>query len=85
MTGRLYRIRYTGRSHSRLHVISIREIREDMMVLVQQETVFAIEIREGVEARKKLLLFSFRQKISSHFCLCVKLKTCVTISRFKIF
>jgi hypothetical protein len=50
-----------------------------MMVLVQQETVFAIEIREGVEARKKLLLFSFRQKISSHFCLCVKLKTCVTI------
>ena len=53
MTGRLYRIRYTGRSHSGLHVISIREIREDMMVLVQQETVFAIEIREGVEAEKK--------------------------------
>ena len=65
MTGRLYRIRYTGRSHSGLHVISIREIREDMMVLVQQETVFAIEIRKGVEAEKSAFLFS--PKISSHF------------------
>ena len=54
------------------------------MVLVQQETVFAIEIREGVEARKKLLLFSFRQKISSHFCLCVKLKTENVRDDFKI-